>query len=306
MKLGQKRLISCAITGGIHSPTMSPYLPVTSKDIAQQAIDAAKAGAGVVHIHARDDKTGMPSAKLEDFGAIIETIRAANDDVIICVTTGGGLGMTMEQRTQAIPKFKPSLASLNVGSMNWGLFPLAERYKEWKHDWEKPFYEKTRESIFPNTFIDIERTLALFDENGVMPEFECYDVGHIYNLKFLKDSGYIKGTLYMQFVLGILGALGSTPYDLTVMKQTADRLFGEDGYVWSAFGAGRAEFPICTQSLFMGGNVRVGLEDNLYLSKGVLAENNAQLVEKMVRIMGEFSYEPMTPSEARKMFGISK
>jgi len=306
MKLGSKRLVTAAITGGIHSPTMSPYLPVNSKDIARQALDAAAAGAAVVHIHARCNETGKPSAKLEDFGDILGMIRAENDDVIICVTTGGGLGMTMEERTGPVPAFKPALASLNVGSINWGLFPLLDRYKEWKHDWEQPFYEKTREAIFTNTFIDVERTLALFCECNVMPEFECYDVGHIYNLKFLKDTGHITGKIYMQFVLGINGALGANPYDLIMMKQTADRLFGEDGYIWSAFGAGRQEFPICTQSLFLGGNVRVGLEDNLFLSKGVLAKNNAELVEKMIRIMGEFNYEPMTPTEARLMFGIEK
>jgi len=282
---------------------MSPHLPVTSKDIARQALDAAKAGAAVVHIHARCNETGKPSARLEDFGDIVKMIRDENDDVIICITTGGGLGMTMEERTQAVPAYKPALASLNVGSINWGLFPLVDRYKEWKHDWEKPFYESTKQAIFVNTFIDIEKTLALFRENNVIPEFECYDVGHIYNLKFLKDTGHVTGKIYMQFVLGINGALGATPYDLMMMKQTADRLFGEDGYIWSAFGAGRAEFPICTQALFLGGNVRVGLEDNLYLSKGVLAPSNAALVEKMVRIMGEFNYEPMTPAEAKQMFG---
>ena len=305
MKLKEKRLITAAITGGIHSPSMSQYLPVNSKDIAQQALDAAAAGAGVVHIHARDEKTGQPSSKLDYFGEIINEIRSKNSDVIICVTTGGSLGMTMEQRSAVIPAFKPALASLNVGSMNWGIFPLAARYKEWKHDWEQPFYEATKETIFPNTFGDIERMLDLFKKNNVMPEFECYDVGHIYNLKFLKDSGLLSGTIYMQFVLGINGALGSSAYDLMMMKQTADRLFGEDTYVWSAFGAGRAEFPICTQALFLGGNVRVGLEDNLYVSKGVLAKSNAELVEKMRRIMGEFGYEAMTPSEAREMFGIN-
>jgi uncharacterized protein (DUF849 family) len=304
MKLDSKRLVTAAITGGIHSPTMSPYLPVNSKDIARQAIDAAAAGAAVVHIHARCNETGRPSAKLEDFGDIINMIRAENDDVIICVTTGGGLGMTMEQRTAPVPVYKPQMASLNVGSINWGLFPLVDRYTDWKHDWEVPFYEATREAIFINNFADIEKSLSLFSETGTVPEFECYDVGHIYNLKFLKDTGKITGKIYMQFVLGITGALGSTPYDLTVMKQTADRLFGESNYIWSAFGAGRAEFPVCTQSLFMGGNVRVGLEDNLYLSKGVLAKSNAELVEKMVRIMREFSYEPMTPAEARQMLGL--
>ena len=306
MKLGQKRLITCAITGGIHSPTMSPYLPINSKQIAQQAIDAARAGASVVHIHARDNADGRPSAKLEDFEEIVDTIRGADDDVIICITTGGGLGMTMEERTRVVPHLKPELASLNCGSINWGLFPLAKRYTDWKYDWEKPFYENTRGMIFPNTFEDIEAALALFKANGALPEFECYDVGHLYNLKFMQDTGHLYGKLYIQFVLGINGALGAAPYDLMMMKQTADRLFGEEGYIFSAVGAGRAEFPICTQSLFLGGNVRVGLEDNLFLSKGVFAESNAQLVEKMVRIMKEFSYEPMTPAEARQMLGLNK
>ena len=306
MKLGQKRLVTCAITGAIHSPTMSPYLPVNSKQIAEQAIDAAQAGASMVHIHARNNENGSPSAKLEDFDEIVKTIRAKDKEVIICITTGGGLGMTMEERTRAVPHLKPALASLNCGSINWGLFPLAERYKEWKHDWEKPFYENTKKMIFPNTFEDIEAALSLFKENGALPEFECYDVGHLYNLKFMQNAGHLYGKLYIQFVLGINGALGSTPYDLIMMKQTADRLFGEDNYIFSAVGAGRSEFPTCAQSLFLGGNVRVGLEDNLFLSKGVYAKSNAELVEKMVRIMNEFGYEPMTPAEAKEVLGLTR
>ena len=302
--MSQKRILTCAITGGIHCPSMSEHLPGTPKEIAQHAIDAANAGAAVVHIHARNPEDCSPSSKLEDFQFIIDKIRAANPDVIICVTTGGGLGMTIEERTHIIPHLKPELASMNSGSINWGLFPLAQRIKEWKYDWEKPYYERTKTAIFQNTFADMEGILETFKANNVLPELECYDVGHLYNLKFMKDNGFLSEKPYLQFVLGINGALGATPYDLVTMKQTADRLFGVDGYVWSAFGAGRAEFPICTQALFLGGHVRVGMEDNLYLSKGVKAKSNAELVEKMLRIMKEFDYEPMTPAEARVALGI--
>jgi uncharacterized protein (DUF849 family) len=284
---------------------MSPYLPGTPAEIAQHAIDAANAGASVVHIHARNPEDRSPSSKLEDFQFIIDKILAAVPDVIICVTTGGGLGMTVEQRTHISPHLKPELASMNTGSINWGLFPLAERITQWQYDWEKPYYERTKGSIFQNTFEDMEGILKTFKENGVTPELECYDVGHLYNVKFMQNVGWITGRPYVQFVLGINGALGATPYDLVTMKQTADRLFGADGYTWSAFGAGKAEFPICTQSLFLGGHVRVGMEDNLYLSKGVKAKSNAELVEKMVRIMREFDYEPMTPAEARTALGLT-
>ncbi|MCL1996427.1 MAG: 3-keto-5-aminohexanoate cleavage protein [Defluviitaleaceae bacterium] len=303
--MSNKRIISCAITGGIHSPTMSEYLPATPEQIAQSAIEAASAGAAVVHIHARDPQNGKPSAELEHFQFIVDKIKAANDDVIICLTTGGALGMTLEQRTHYIPHIKPELASMNCGSINWGLFPLGERIKDWKHDWEKSYYT-SKEVIFPNTFGAMEDVLNLFKANNVTPELECYDVGHLYNLKFMIDRGHVTSKPYIQFVLGINGALGSTPYDLITMKQTADRLFGEGGYNFSAFGAGRASYPICTQILFMGGHVRVGMEDNLYISKGVKAKSNAEMVEKMVRIMGEFSYEPMTPTEAREALGLKK
>ena len=299
-----KRILTCAITGGIHSPTMSEYLPVTNDQIATSAIEAAAAGAAVVHIHARNDENGAPSSKLEDFEYIINKIREHNKDVIICVTTGGGLGMTIEERTAVIPKFKPELATMNTGSINWGLFPIAEKITDWKHDWEENYYSRTKGAIFQNTFEEMEGILTKFNENGVTPELECYDVGHLYNVKFMKDRGWIEGKPYLQFVLGINGALGSTPYDLMTMKETADRLFGEDGYVWSAFGAGKAEYPVCTQSLFLGGHVRVGLEDNLYLSKGVMAKTNAEMVEKMKRIMKEFDFDPATPEEARMMLGI--
>jgi uncharacterized protein (DUF849 family) len=301
-----KRILSCAVTGGIHSPSMSPYLPSASIEIAQQAIDAANAGASVVHIHARNLEDGSPSSKLEDFQTIIDKIRSANKDVIICVTTGGGLGMTVEERTHVIPHIKPELASMNCGSINWGLYPLARKITEWKHDWEKPYYERTKAGIFQNTFEDMEGILKTFNKYNVVPELECYDVGHLYNLRFLMDEGLIKSKPYMQFVLGINGALGSTPYDLITMKQTADRLFGAGEYEWSAFGAGKAEYYVCTLNLFLGGHVRVGLEDSLYLSKGRQAKSNAEMVEKMVRIMKEFDIEPMTPSEARVTLSINR
>ena len=301
--MSMKRIVTCAITGSIHSPTMSEHFPATPLDIAQHAIDAANAGAAVVHIHARNEKDGSPSAKLEDFKVIVDKIRGANKDVILCVTTGGGKGMTIEQRTHVIPHLKPELASMNAGTINWGLFPIGEKITEWKHDWEAAYYAN-KDGVFQNTFGDMEGILKLFDDNNVLPELECYDVGHLHNIKFLKDRGHIRKKLYVQFVLGITGALGASSYDLMSMKQTADRLLGADSYNWSAFGAGREEFPICTQALFMGGNVRVGMEDNLYVSKGVKAKSNAELVEKMVRIMKEFNYEPMTPAEARAVLEI--
>jgi len=299
-----KRVLTCAITGGIHSPTMSEYLPITNAAIAQSAIEAWEAGASVVHIHARNDDDGSPSAKLKDFEYIINKIKAHSEDILICITTGGGLGMTIEERTGVIPAFKPELATMNSGSINWGLFPLAQRYEEWKYEWEKPYYERTRGAIFQNSFGEMEIYLKKFREFGVLPELECYDVGHLYNVKFMKDSGWLPdGKLYLQFVHGINGALGTAPEDLMTMKSTADRLFGVDGYVWSAFGAGRFEYPIATQAMLMGGNFRVGLEDNLYLSKGVKAKSNAELVAKMVRIMKEFDLEPATSDEARVILG---
>jgi uncharacterized protein (DUF849 family) len=299
-----KRIINCSITGSIHVPSMSPYLPITQDQIAQNAIDAANAGAATVHIHARNPDNGMPSASLEIYNEIIEKIRAKNKEVIICITTGGGAGMTVEQRVGVVPEFKPALASMNAGSINWGLFPAAAKIKEFKYDWEKAMLEMTKGFIFENTFADMETMIKIMNENGTKPELECYDVGHIYNLKFMQSVGLIVGKPYLQFVLGINGALGSSSYDLINMKQTADRLFGVDGYEWSAFGAGRAEYPICVQNLFLGGHVRVGMEDNLYLGKGVMAKNNGELVEKMARLMKEFDYDIASPAEAREILGL--
>ena len=305
MRNGSKVIISCSITGSIHTPTMSPYLPITPEQIADQAIDAAKAGAAAVHIHARNPENGMPSPDLNLFREIIERIRS-EVDVIICITTGGGAGMTVEQRLAVIPEFKPELATCNMGSINFALFPATARYKDWKFDWEKPFLDATKEAIFQNTFSDLEKVCRTMRENGTKPELEIYDVGHLYNAEFLLSERLLEPPLYLQFVMGILGGIRPTFYDLIHLKQTADRLFGADNYQWSAFGAGRMDFPICTVAVLSGGNCRIGLEDSLYLSKDQLAKSNAEMVEKMVRIIGEFSLEPATPDEAREILGIGR
>jgi uncharacterized protein (DUF849 family) len=298
-----KVTITAAITGAIHTPTMSSHLPVTPEQIAQDAIEAANGGAAAVHIHARDPQTGRPSSDLSYFGRIISKIRD-NSDVIICVSTGGGMGMTVEERLSAVPKFRPELASLNLGSMNFGMFPQIERYQDWVYDWEKPFLESSRDFIFRNTFADLDKILTIMRDSGTKPEFEAYDVGQIYNLEYLVNKGLVDAPVYVQFVTGILGGIASSIENLLFMKQTADRLFGPDGYIWSAIGAGRMQYPMCVTAALLGGNCRVGMEDNLYLSKGVLAKSNAQLVEKMVSILREFSIGTGSPAELRKSLGL--
>jgi len=303
--VSRKVIVSAAITGAIHTPSMSPYLPFTPEDSAQQAIDAVQAGAAVVHIHARDPENGMPSSDPKLFGQMIEKIRS-ECDAIICTTTGGGVGMTVEQRIAVVSEFKPELASFNMGSINFGIFPLAEKVKEWKYDWEKPYLEATRNFVFQNYFGDLEKICKLMQETGTKPELEIYDVGHLYNTAYLISKGLLELPIYLQFVMGVLGGISATIYDLVHLKQVADRLFGEDNYCWSAFGTGRMEFPICVTAANLGGNCRVGLEDNLYVDKGVLAKSNAELVEKMVRIIREFFLEPATPKEARKILGLKQ
>lgn len=300
-----KRIISCAITGSIHTPTMSPYLPITPEQIAQNALDAANAGAATVHIHSRNPETGMPSPDLKVFRQIIDLIREKNKDVIICLTTGGGAGMTVEQRVSVVPEFKPELASMNAGSMNWGLFPLAEKIKEWKYPWEPQMMKLTENYIFDNTFGSMQKMIEIMYANGTKPELEVYDVSHLYTLAFFLQKGILKPPIWLQFVTGILGGIASTPYDIMHLHTTADRLFGAGKYQWSVIGAGKNEFPAATQALFLGGNVRVGMEDNLYLGKGTLAKSNGELVEKMARIMREFDFEPATPNEAREMLGLA-
>jgi len=301
-----KRIISCSITGGIHVPTMSPYLPITPEEIVQNDLDAADAGAAIVHIHARHPETGQPSADLEVYRQIVEGIKAKNKDVIICITTGGGLGMTIEQRVAVVPEFKPELASMNTGSINWGLFPILEKFKEFKYSWEAPFLNMTKDLVFQNTFAAMEKMCKIFDENGTKPELEVYDTGHLYNIAYLLEKGIVKPPITMQFVTGILGGINSTPYDIFTLHTTAERLFGKGNYNWSVIGAGKAEFPDATLALILGSHVRVGMEDNLYLGKGVLAKNNAEMVAKMVRIMKELDLEPATPAEAREILGLGK
>lgn len=297
----RKRIITCAVTGSIHVPTMSEYLPVTSDQIAQNAIDAANAGAAVVHIHARNPEDGCPSQDLSLFEEIIDKIRSRNRDVIICLTTGGGAGMTVEQRAAVIPAFKPELGSFNLGSMNWGVFAIAEKYKEFKYPWEGAMMSMCKNFIFQNTFADLEYICGLMKDSGTKPEMEAYDVGHLYTAAYLLQKGLVKPPVYLQFVTGILGGIGSTPYDIMAMHNAADRLLGSGNYQWSVIGAGRAQFSVCAQGLFLGSHVRVGMEDNLFVRKGVLARSNGELVEKMAGIMREFDFEPATPDEARNI-----
>ncbi|OPY85419.1 MAG: 3-keto-5-aminohexanoate cleavage enzyme [Smithella sp. PtaU1.Bin162] len=304
--MSNKRIVTCAITGSINIPTMSEYLPITPLQIAQNALDAAAAGAAVVHIHARNPENGMPSPDLNIFQEIIDLIREKNKELIICLTTGGGAGMTVEQRLSVVPRFKPELASCNLGSINWGVFVIGEKYKEFKYPWESAMLKMLEGAIFQNSFADLKAMLPIMAENGTKPEFEAYDTGHLSNLAYLIQAGFIKPPVYLQFVTGILGGIGSTPYDLINLLTTADRLIGPGNYVWSAFGAGRAEFPICTQALLLRGNVRVGMEDNLMLNRKQKTKNNGELVEKMVRIMRELDFEPATTEEAREILGLKK
>jgi uncharacterized protein (DUF849 family) len=283
---------------------MSPYLPITPDEIAQNAIDAAAAGAASVHIHARNPENGLPSPDLKLYREILNKIRAKNKEVIICITTGGGAGMTVDQRAAVVPEFKPELASMNTGTLNWGLFAIAERIKEWKFDWEQPGLAASKKAIFENTFESMEKICAIMDQNGTKPELEVYDVGHLYNIAYLLQAGIVRPPLMMQFVTGILGGIGATSYDIMNLHQTADRLIGKGNYQWSVVGAGKNEYPIAIQSLILGGHVRVGMEDNLFLGRGKLAKSNAELVEKMVRIMKEFDFEPATPNEARELMGL--
>ncbi|MBW1787637.1 MAG: 3-keto-5-aminohexanoate cleavage protein [Deltaproteobacteria bacterium] len=298
----QKFILNCAVTGSIHTPTMAPYLPIKPEDIAQQAIDAADSGASTVHIHARDPESGMPSADTNVIGDIVSTIHAKSD-VVICITTGGGMNMTVDERIAPVPIFKPELASCNLGSMNFALFPVLEKIKEWKFDWEPEYLGMTKDFIFRNTFADLERVLTVFEKSGTKPEFEAYDIGHLHNAHYFYRTGKIKDPFYVQFVTGILGGIASTIPHLLYMKQTGTALFG-DRFEFSTIGAGRHEFPMATTSIFLGGGARVGLEDNLWLTQGEMAKSNAELVEKMVRIAKEFSYEPATPDETREILKL--
>lgn len=293
-----KVIISCAITGSLHTPTMSPHLPVSPDEIAEQAIAAARAGAAILHLHARDPVTGEPTASPEVFAQFLPRIKAETD-AIINITTGGALGMTLDQRLAAAERFAPELASLNMGSMGFGIFPLLDRYEgSWRFPWEREFVAASEDRVFKNTFADIKMVLERLQPLGTRFEFECYDLAHLYTLAHFRDRGLVKGPLLIQSVMGILGGIGASPESVFFMKQTADRLFGSD-YVWSLFGAGKAQIPLCTMGAVMGANVRVGLEDSLYLAKGRLARTNAEQVEKIRRIVEELSLEIATPDDAR-------
>lgn len=297
-----KFILNCAVTGAIHTPTMAPYLPIKPEDIAAQAIEAAQAGASTVHVHARHPENGMPTGDLDIMGEIVSTIHAKSD-VVICITTGGGLNMTVDQRIASVPRFKPELASCNLGSINFALFPVTAKFQEWKYDWEQAYLEGSKGFIFSNTFADLERIFEVMDENDTKPEFEAYDVGHLHNLHYYFSQERLKNPVYIQFVMGILGGITATIPHLVHMKQTADQLF-QGRALFSTIAAGRNEFALGATSMLLGGGVRVGLEDNLWLSKGEMAKSNAQLVEKMVRIAGEFGYEPYTPDETRRVLGL--
>lgn len=302
MKQSRKVIVSCAITGSIHTPTMSPHLPVTADQIATQAIEAAKAGATILHLHARKDEDGRPSQDPEDYLRFLPRI-AESCDAVLNVTTGGGLGMTLDQRLAPALRFKPELASMNMGSLNFGIFAAADRIGKFQHDWEPAYLEMTRDFILSNTFRQIEDGIRALSDNGTRFEFECYDVGHLYNLAHFHDRGLVKGPLFIQGVFGVLGGIQPRIEHLVHMRDTADRLFGDD-YFMSVLAAGRHQLPFAVNMATMGGHVRVGLEDSIFIAKGQLAESNAQQVEKIIRILRELSLEPATPAEAREMLNL--
>jgi uncharacterized protein (DUF849 family) len=303
MALRSKVIITCAVTGSIHTPTMSPYLPLTPDEIAQQSIEAAEAGAAIIHLHARDPKDGKPTPDPNVFMQFLPRIKQSCD-AVINITTGGGHGMTLQERLAAPLRAQPEVCSLNMGSMNFGLFPMLERYKEWKHDWEPKHLENSRDFIFRNTFKDIEEVLKSLGEGcGTKFEFECYDVGHLYTLAHFLDRKLVKPPLFVQTIFGILGGIGADPENLAHMKRIADKLFGEQ-YAWSVLAAGRHQLPFVTMAAVMGGNVRVGLEDSIYVGKGQLAKSNADQVRRIRSILENLSLEVASASEAREILKL--
>lgn len=301
----EKLILTTALTGAITVPTQSPHLPYTIEDLAENGITCAKAGSTSIHVHARNPENGYPSSDPELVRDIVGRIKEGCD-AIICITTGGGMGMTPMDRLQGAALCKPELASFNLGSMNFSMHPVARRYKaeDWKFDWEQAYVEGTKNFIFPNTFGDMEIFINTMKEHDITPEFEAYDVGHLYNLKFMERSGLVEPPYWMQFVLGVLGGLAANPEDLITMKQTADRLFGSENYRWSVIGVGYPmEFNMAAMAIMMGGHVRVGLEDNIFVRRRELARN-VDLVEKVIRIATEFEREIASPDEAREMLGL--
>ena len=301
-ELRNKVVITCAVTGAIHTPSMSPNLPVTPEEIAHAALEAAEAGAAIVHLHARNPETGQPDQSPEAFLPFLKEIHAKSN-VVINITTGGAPTMLVEERLRPCATYAPEVASLNMGSMNFGLFPMLKRYKDFQYDWERPYLENSDERIFKNTFRDIKNILETCRENETRFEIECYDIGHLYTLSYFASEGLIKPPFFIQSVFGILGGIGVHPEDVAHMKRTADRLFGND-YVWSVLGAGRNQLPIAAQSLSMGGNVRVGLEDSLWLGKGRLAQRNADQVKAARQMIEGLGLSVATPDEARQILKL--
>ena len=299
---GRKVMVTCAVTGAIHTPSMSPHLPITADEIAEAALGAHAAGAALVHLHARDPADGRPDQRPEAFAPFLARIKQGCD-AVINITTGGAPTMGIEERLRPCAHFKPEVASLNMGSMNFGLYPMLDRFKEFKFDWERPYLEASDERIFKNTFRDIANILNTCAANGTRFEIECYDIGHLYTLRHFADRALVKPPFFIQSVFGILGGIGTHPEDVAHLKRTADRLFG-DQYFWSVLGAGRNQLPIATQSLALGGNVRVGLEDSLWIGPGRLAQSNAQQVRAVRQIIEGLGLEVASSDEAREMLQL--
>ena len=302
MAKARKVIITCAVTGAIHTPSMNPHLPVTADEITEAALGAAEAGASVIHLHARNEETGKPDQSIEAFMRFLPRIKQ-NTDAVVNITSGGAPGMTIEERLQPALKCKPEGASLNMGSMNFGLYPMMDRFENFEHDWELQHLEGSRDMVFKNTFADIEYILTSCSDNGTRFEFECYDISHLYNLAHFLDRRLVKPPLFVQSVFGILGGIGPHPEDLMHMKRTADRLFGSD-YQWSILGAGRNQIPLAAMGAAMGANVRVGMEDSLWCGPGKLAESNAEQVSKMRQVLEGMSLEIATPDEARDILKL--
>ena len=297
-----KVIISCAVTGAIHTPSMSPHLPITAEEIAEASIAAAEAGAAIIHLHSRDPVTGKPDQRPEAFTPFLKIIKN-HSDAIVNLTTGGSPYMTVHERMQPAKILKPEVASMNMGTMNFGLFPMLKRFNEFKHDWERPYLEGSKDLIFRNTYGDLETVLTELSVNETRYEFECYDTSHLYNLSHFVERGLVKAPYFIQTVFGILGGIGTHPDDVMHMKRTADRLFGDD-YRWSVLGAGASQMKIAAMAASMGGNVRVGLEDSLWISKGKLAQSNADQVRKVRDILEGLGLEIATPAEAREILQL--
>lgn len=299
-----KLIITAALNGGVTVPSQTPYLPITPEELAQEARRCADAGAAVVHIHARHPRTGRPNSDVEVFRRTLQLIYEQTD-LVVCVSTGGGLYVTPEQRLAVVTELEPEMASCNMGSLNFSVHPVADRIKEYRYDWEEDFLRGSKDFVFRNTFSDIEKFAATMQAHGTRMEYEIYDVGHLYNLKFMRDRGLMPEGIWMQFVMGVLGGIGTGVEDLVHLKNTADRLFGAEQYEWSVIGVGYPhEFRLAAMAILMGGHVRVGLEDNIFVRKGVLANSNAELVERVVHLAEEFERPLATPADVRRMLNL--